>query len=77
MEASALGNLEELPSFAFKDKNGLIKINNKTELVFVSKCFYGLNFAKFAFESPNFMIFYVLSLLVFNRYNSFLKTRGF
>ena len=33
MEASALGNLEELPSFAFKDKNGLIKINNKTELV--------------------------------------------
>ena len=45
--------------------------DNKTEMVFVSKCLYGLQCTKNSFISPNFMIFQVLPISHFNRYKSF------
>ena len=43
----------------FRNKQKKKSFDNKTELVFVSKCFYGSMTTKLAVESPNFMIFQV------------------
>ena len=48
-------------------KSNKKSFDNKTELVFISKCFYGLETMKCFIESPTFLILQVLPLLHFKK----------